>query len=230
MFSLGLEPTGSKDPFALRRAANGIVKILAESRLPIRLGEVVSKTAADATTEHKVATFLNLRLQSYMSEVSGYSYDVVRAVLSSTSGLPDDVRDVLARAKAVSEAKGSADFLSVCAAFKRMKGIVDQARENGEYSSSEVANPQGNVEAQQKLFDAAQRVASSMDALVRSYDYTAALLEMATLRSFVDTFMNGHQVRDEKEPLITLGRLRLLDLILSRLKGIADFSEIVVSG
>ncbi len=67
MFALGMEPTGSKDPFALRRAANGIVKILAESRLPIRLGEVVSKTAADATTEHKVATFLNLRLQSYMS-------------------------------------------------------------------------------------------------------------------------------------------------------------------
>ena len=130
MFGLGLEPTGSKDPFALRRAANGVVKILAESELTLGLGEV-ARAAAGAVDEALVAkleVFFAERLEFYLREAKAQAYDVVKSVLALGA---NDVRDAIARAEAVTAVRGSDDFAAVSAAFKRMKNILAQAREKG---------------------------------------------------------------------------------------------------
>src|SRR5713226_6264414 len=135
---LGLIPSGSKDPFALRRQANGIVKTIAEHKLPFRLSEIM----ADARSRYKgseaekkfsnvayaesVRGFFRERLEFYLKDARGYAYDVVSAVLAVDS---DDVVDVAARAEAVSKVRGSADFESISSAFKRMKNILRQAAE-----------------------------------------------------------------------------------------------------
>ena len=140
MFALGLMPSGSKDPFALRRAANGIVKIIAECKLPLSLRELFEDarteyqgseaelrfTATEADYEKAIADFLHERLSFYLRECQGFQYDVVNAVLASDA---DDVVDAIARAEAVTTGRGSDDFIAVSAAFKRMKNILKQAEE-----------------------------------------------------------------------------------------------------
>src|SRR6202167_1870612 len=113
MFALGLVPSGSKDPFALRRQANAIVKVIAEKKLPLRLSdmmrdaragyqgsEAAKKFVEDAKFSESVRTFFRERLEFYLKDVRGYAYDVVKAVLAADA---DDVVDVLARAEAVKE-------------------------------------------------------------------------------------------------------------------------------
>ena len=128
MFGLGLEPTGSKDPFALRRAANGIVKILAEGALPLTLGDVADAATPAGETRRKMEVFFAERLEFYLREAKAQAYDVVKAVLAAGA---NDVRDAVARAEAVTAVRGSEDFAAVSAAFKRMKNILAQAEEKG---------------------------------------------------------------------------------------------------
>ena len=141
MFALGLEPTGSKDPFALRRAANGIVKIIAEHKLPIPLAKLFSDARVEyAGTEAEsrfdkginfadaTASFMRERLEFYLRDVRGFAYDVVNAVLAAGS---DEVVDAISRADALSQVRGSDDFASISVAFKRTKNILRQAQESG---------------------------------------------------------------------------------------------------
>ena len=143
MFALGMQPTGSKDPFALRRAANGIVKIIAEHKLPLPTREAVLRRSRrvhghrsraalrpeDATSTQSIAAFIRERLEFYLRDARGFAYDVVNAVLAAGS---DDVVDAIARAEAVTKVRGSEDFDSISAAFKRIKNILRQARESEE--------------------------------------------------------------------------------------------------
>ncbi len=128
MFGIGSAPTGSKDPFALRRAANAIVKILAESGLPLTLGDVLNAGGAEGANKEQVAAFLRERLHFYLKDVRGFAYDVVNAVLAAGA---DDVRDAIARAEALTAARESEDFAAISAAFKRIKNILRQAEEKG---------------------------------------------------------------------------------------------------
>ena len=128
MFGIGSAPTGSKDPFALRRAANAIVKILAEAGLPLTLGDVLNASGAEGENKAQVEAFLRERLHFYLKDVRGFAYDVVNAVLAAGA---DDVRDAIARAEALTVARGSEDFVAVSAAFKRIKNILRQAEEKG---------------------------------------------------------------------------------------------------
>jgi glycyl-tRNA synthetase beta chain len=132
MFGIGYAPTGSKDPFALRRAANAIVKILAESELPLNLSDVVQASVIEVSREDRankeqVAAFLRERLNFYLKDVRGFAYDVVNAVLAAGA---DDVRDAIARAEALTAQRESADFAAVSAAFKRL-GERCEARARG---------------------------------------------------------------------------------------------------
>src|ERR1700692_4117139 len=119
MFALGLVPSGSKDPFALHRQANGIVKTIAERKLPLRLSEIMAdarirykgseaeKKFSNTAYTESVRGFLRERLEFYWKNKRGYAYDVVNAVLAVDS---DDVVDAALRAEAVSKVRGSADF------------------------------------------------------------------------------------------------------------------------
>jgi len=144
MFDIGQAPTGSKDPFALRRSANGIVKILAESQLPLTLRDVLESYTGEVRIDqngimtsrmrdidsdqniNSVSAFLIERLNFYLKDYKGYAYDVVNAVLAAGA---DDVRDAIARAEALTAARESDDFAAISAAFKRIKNILRQAEE-----------------------------------------------------------------------------------------------------
>jgi glycyl-tRNA synthetase beta chain len=228
MFGLGMEPTGSKDPFALRRAANGIVKILAESTpaLPLTLSEVAGRATENEAVEAKVRAFLVERLEFYLREAKGQAYDVVKAVLAAGS---DDVRDAVARAEAVSAVRGSADFEAVSAAFKRMKNILAQAKEKGESIGLAGEAAKDVHPARAALAAAAAEVGEKVDTLSAGHEYVSALEAVATLRPQVDGFFDQVMVMDP-DAEVRRGRLALLASIVKSFSGIADFSEIVTAG
>jgi glycyl-tRNA synthetase beta chain len=227
MFGLGLEPTGSKDPFALRRAANGIVKILAETWVGLGLGEI-ARAAAGENEElvRKIEVFFAERLEFYLREAKGQAYDVVKAVLAVRT---NEVRDAVARAEAVTAVRGSADFEAVSAAFKRMTNILAQAAEKGIAAAEalDVALLQDGAELE--LASKAADLKPEVAALRAEANYRAALEAIATLRPQVDGFFDAVMVMD---PDVTVrgNRLALLERVLGDFGGIAEFSDIVVAG
>jgi glycyl-tRNA synthetase beta chain len=240
MFGLGLEPTGSKDPFALRRAANGVVKILAEAEpaLPLTLGDVADAATPSEEVRVKVEVFFAERLEFYLREAKGQAYDVVKAVLAAGA---NDVRDAVARAEAVTAVRGSEDFAAVSAAFKRMKNILAQAGQTvedreriGRDRMSGISAIAGGVggevhPAQRGLLMAASEIGSRVQRLRATGEYVRALEEIAALRGPVDRFFEQVMVMDPDEN-IRNSRVTLLMTILKGFSGIADFSEIVTQG
>ena len=245
MFGIGLEPTGSKDPFALRRAANAIVKILAESELPLTINDVITagaETYDELGRKDKLnlnvrggaavgfnpppgyeptRNFMAERLSFYLKDVRGFAYDLVNAVLAAGA---DDVRDAIARAEALTAARGSEDFLAVSAAFKRIKNILRQAEEKG-FALGSSADVTLAPEAQ-RLSDAAAALAPEVAGLRQQRAYGEALALIATLRPAVDAFFDKVMVLDPN-PAVRGANLGLIDGVLRGFSGIADFSEIV---
>jgi glycyl-tRNA synthetase beta chain len=233
MFGIGNAPTGSKDPFALRRAANAIVKILAESELPLTLGDVLKAGESHPSGKDKdaarvghptgeVSEFFRERLQFYLKDVRGFAYDVVNAVLAAGA---DDVRDAIARAEALTAVRGSEDFAAISAAFKRIKNILRQAAEKKFVvgsADSIVLAPQA-----QALKDAAALLAPRVAKLREERAYIPALTEIATLRPVVDTFFDKVMVLDP-DPAVRGAHLGLIEEVLRGFSTIADFSEIVI--
>jgi glycyl-tRNA synthetase beta chain len=246
MFSMDLVPTGSKDPYALRRTANSIVKILAESELPLTVNDVI--TAGAETFDElgrndklnlnkpgggavgfefpgyeRTRKFMAERLNFYLKDVRGFAYDVVNAVLAAGA---DDVRDAIARAEALTTARESADFAAISAAFKRIKNILRQAEEK----HFEIGSPKDvklAPEAQQ-LADAAGALAPEVAKLRQDRSYGEALALIATLRPVVDAFFDKVMVLDP-DAAVRGAHLGLIDGILRGFSGIADFSEIVTA-
>jgi len=226
MFGLGLEPTGSKDPFALRRAANGIVKILAEGGLPLTLGDVADAATADEKIRVKIEVFFAERLEFYLREAKGQAYDVVKAVLAVGA---NDVRNAVARAEAVTAVRGSEDFAAVSAAFKRMKNILAQAEEKGIKIEQGKAHA-GDVHAAQKeLADAAAKIGGEFKTRAEKHEYVPAMELIAGLRGPVDAFFDQVMVMDP-DAQVRNARLVLLAGLVETFSKIADFSEIVTAG
>ncbi len=223
MFGIGLEPTGSKDPFALRRAANAIVKILDKSDLPLSLASVLNAAATAEANRNQLNAFFRERLHFYLKDARGFAYDVVNAVLATGA---DDVRDVIARAEALTAARESADFAAISAAFKRIKNILRQAEEKG-FAIQAATSAKLAPEAQQ-LADAASALAPKVAALREQRNYAEALALIATLRPAVDTFFDKVMVLDPDES-VRGANLGLISEVLSSFSGIADFSEIVTA-
>ena len=221
MFAVGLEPSGSKDPFALRRAANGVIKILAESGLPLTIAGLESLALETLPRAGKVSAFLKERLDFYLREVRGYSYDVVNAVLST--GLTT-VADAISRAQALTEVRGSDDLAAISSAFKRIKNILRQAEEQQEVQS---IKPEDLIEpAEQHLYSEVVRVAPQVEALRAQQKYPEALERIATLRPVIDSFFDQVMVM-APDAHLRRNRLALIASVLSDFSRIADFSEIV---
>jgi len=223
MFGIGNAPTGSKDPFALRRAANAIVKILAESDLPLTLSDVVGAAKPDSANNDQVTAFLRERLHFYLKDVRTFPYDVVNAVLATNA---DDVRDAIARAQALSAARESADFAAISAAFKRIKNILRQAEEKGFALGS--PNDATLAPEAQQLAAATADLAPEVAKLRQERAYDQALTQIATVRPAVDAFFDKVMVLDP-DPAIRSANLGLIDEVLRGFSGIADFSEIVTT-
>jgi glycyl-tRNA synthetase beta chain len=217
-----MAPTGSKDPFALRRAANGIIKILAESGIPLSLASVLN-AAATNSGRRQLDDFFRERLHFFLKDVRGFAYDVVNAVLVAGA---DDVRDAIARAEALTDVRGSEDFAAISAAFKRIKNILRQALEKGfdlQAAPGVVLSPEA-----QQLSDAAAALAPEVALRRNERAYGEALALIATLRPVVDVFFDKVMVLDP-DPAVRGANLALIDRVLRGFSGIADFSEIVTS-
>ena len=238
MFALGLIPSGSKDPFALRRQANGIVKTIAEHKLPFRLsgimadargrykGSEAEKKFSNAAYGESVRSFFRERLEFYLKDARCYAYDVVSAILAVDS---DDVMDAAARAEAVSKVRGSADFESISSAFKRMKNILRQAAEKTKFIALRV-DPAGlQEESEKQLAALIPQTVAAVEKLRAARDYEGALIEIAKLRPAIDKFFEKVMVMVDDDHL-RANRLALLQTVVKEFSTIADFSEIVTEG
>ena len=240
MFALGNIPSGSKDPFALRRQANGIIKTIAEHKLRISLRDLL----LDAVNSYKSApgklqeffkaspqdkvgewvnTFFRERLEFYLREVRNFAYDVVNAVIASRG---DDVVDVIARAEAVTAVRKSEDFEAISVSFKRMKNILRQAREAKHLPAQEFAPTMAREKEEITLSGQMPHIAGTADRLRTEGRYREALAEVSKLRPYIDAFFDKVMVMDEDER-IRSNRLALLNKLLQDFSTVADFSEIV---
>lgn len=238
MFSLGMMPSGSKDPFALRRQANGIVRILAEHKLPLSVaglfttareayhGSQAEKKFKSLTYEQDLRNFFRERLEFYLRDARGFAYDVVNAVLATGS---DDVVDVIARAEALAKVRPSEDFESISVAFKRMKNILRQAAETQKRVADNLDSSALQEEAERALAEALPETADRVRELKAAKNYEQALLGIASLRPLIDKFFDKVMVMVEDEN-VRANRLALLQAMLNEFSTIADFSEIVTEG
>ena len=239
-FGIGLAPSGSKDPFGLRRTANGVIQILADHtvRLPTSfLIEDAASVYQSAKAEGRVpdwtreavmsglASFLAERLRFYLQDVRGFAYDEVNAVLGSGS---EDVVEAIERAEAVARVRPTKNFEPLAAAFKRIKNILRQAQQAQGFTVGELdtslLEPGPESELHKKYRTAAELVARQK----QDGNYRAALEAIATLRPSIDRFFDKVLVMAPEENL-RRNRLTLLQSLLNEFSTIADFSEIVTA-
>jgi glycyl-tRNA synthetase beta chain len=235
MFALGNVPSGSKDPFALRRAANGIVKTIAEHKLPLDLKRLFATALAgykgsEAEKKFKghdpletMLEFLRERLEFYLRDARGFAYDVVAATLAAGA---HDVVDAAARTTAVAAERHTPDFEAISISFKRMKNILRQAAEAGK-KPAHMLDPDALKEPAEKALAAVAQVSALRVASLKDkQQYAQALAEVSKLRPPIDAFFDQVMVMVEDEGLRG-NRLALLAKLLADFSTIADFSEIV---
>ncbi len=239
MFALGLVPSGSKDPFGLRRQANAIVKIIDKYRLPFRLSELMGDARAgyqkseaeknfvdDEKFVESTDTFFRERLEFYLKDVLGYSYDVVKAVLAADS---DDVLDVLARAEAVKDVLHLPEFIAIGAAGKRIRNILRQAEEKGIVPAPAFEYLPESAAEEKALADFVEVKGPKVETLRKEKKYGEALTLLSAARGPVDAFFDKVMVM-VVDARVRANRLALLRTLLKEFSTIADFSEIVSEG
>ncbi len=222
-FSVGLIPTGTADPYALRRCAIGILAIILDRSYAVSIPELVAKSvalleakrqrsAAEIITD--VVEFIRLRLVNLLGQE--VPQDVIDAVLSAKFDEPVDAVD---KVKALAALKGREDFEPLSVAFKRVVNIIKGGVD------LPVATELFEEDCEKALFAALQSVESQVAEQVKKRNYSAALESIAGLRGPVDAFFDGVMVMAKDESLKN-NRLALLTRVAGLFKGIADFSRI----
>jgi glycyl-tRNA synthetase beta chain len=236
MFALGLVPSGSKDPFALRRQANAIVKVIDKYKLPLRLSDMMrdaragyqgseaeNKFVDDAKFAESVRVFFRERLEFYLKDVRGYAYDVVKAVLAADA---DDVVDAVSRAEAVKQVLHMPEFLAIGAACKRVRNILRQAEEKGITLAARFEYFPDSAPEEKNLAAYIEVNGPRVEEHRKKKEYGDALMLLSTSRERVDAFFDKVMVMVE-DPKLRANRLALLRALLKEFSTIADFSEIV---
>jgi glycyl-tRNA synthetase beta chain len=231
-FAVGLVPTGSSDPYALRRAALGIVKIILEKKLPVSLSLAVGAAAKTLLThkpkrgvspdqETQILEFLLDRAKFVFREREGYGYDEVSAVFRAGA---DDLVDAQKRLAALKAIRRSKNFEPLAVSFKRIRKILEKA--NVESGDGRQVNPELFEHAAERELHAAVRgAAAKVQTQKRAGKYQEALETIAGLRKAVDHFFDGVMVMAENEA-VRNNRLALLAELLREFTTVADFSEI----
>jgi glycyl-tRNA synthetase beta chain len=230
-FSVGVVPTGSSDPYALRRAALGIVKIILEKKVFVSLSLVIGaaakallahppKKALTPEQEAQVLEFLLERARFVFREKSGYAYDEVNAVLRAGS---DDLVDVEKRLRALKAIRKSKNFEPLAVSFKRIRKILEKA--NLPEEVQHVNKDLFEKDAERELYAAMRKAAGKVNDDKRAGRYQEALEEIAGLRKSVDQFFLEVMVMAEEET-VRKNRLALLAELLREFTTIADFSEL----
>ncbi|MDR5751610.1 MULTISPECIES: glycine--tRNA ligase subunit beta [unclassified Caballeronia] len=225
IWGIGLQPTGEKDPFALRRHALGVLRILLEKRLAIDLLELLRVAQQQfagmpqvaESTDAIYAFFLD-RLRGVLRE-RGFNASEIDAVLSLN---PTRLDDIVARLEAVREFAALPEAASLAAANKRISNILKKSTEAVPSS----VKPELLVEAAEKALHAQlEQVAPRVQSQLAERNYTEALSALAALRDAVDTFFNDVMVNAE-DPALRSNRLALLGALHQQMNCVADISKL----
>ncbi|MBM2829789.1 MAG: hypothetical protein HW411_579 [Gammaproteobacteria bacterium] len=228
IFGIGESPTGEKDPFGLRRAALGVIRILIEKSLPLDIVELFEAARSGFAVQLSADIDMNLhaffmdRLRPYLRE-RGYAPDEIDAVLALN---PRRLDHVLARLDAVKKFRALPEGMALAAANKRIHNILRQAG-NGD---AEAITPAINgslllEDAEKNLARQLGDIAMKVHPLTAAGNYAAALKELSRLRDAIDTFFDKVMVMVEDEKLRT-ARLQLLAEIRREFQQIADVSRL----
>jgi glycyl-tRNA synthetase beta chain len=209
-FGVGLIPTGSRDPFALRRAAQGVVRILIEGRFELSLFDFLGADEA-------LRAFFAERVRYYFKDIRGFAYDEINACMAASVGWGNLV-DLEARLARVRGLRASPDFEPLAAAFKRIANILTQA--NG---AGFTAQPSGLDEA---LLESGPE--SELHQEFRRMAGQPIENAISRLRPKIDLFFDKVLV-NAPDPAVRQNRLTLLQTLLAEFSTIADFSEIVTN-
>ncbi|HEX8871843.1 MAG TPA: glycine--tRNA ligase subunit beta, partial [Candidatus Acidoferrum sp.] len=231
-FTVGVVPTGSSDPYALRRAALGIVKIILDRKVPVSLSLAIStaarvlhahppKKVVTPQQESQVLDFILDRARFVLREKSGYAYDEVNAVLRAGS---DDLVDAEKRLRALKAIRKGKNFEPLAVSFKRIRKIVEKSGLSPE-ALQHVSNELFEKDAERELHAATRKAAAKVNEDKRAGRYQEALEEIAGLRKVVDRFFEEVMVMAEDEA-VRKNRLALLAELLREFTTIADFSEL----
>ncbi len=227
-FAVGMPPTGTADPYALRRQALGIINIILSKGYPISLHFLIDETIASLKDVLKkpaedvkkdILEFFRGRLQNQLI-AQGYAYDTVDAVLATDI---DDLVLVIEKIKALQDFRQNPEFEPVSIAFKRVDNILKDFRE-GATDVNLLSQ-----EAEIKLFSTLENIKLRVEKGIAEKDFHAALNKLAALRPSVDAFFDHVMVMDKDEK-IRFNRLSLLSEISALFHKIADFSRIVTAG
>ena len=224
------KPTGSKDPFALRRAALGVIRLVLENNVRLSLSDVIaahltqsnlSQTAQDLATD--LMAFFHDRLKVFLRD-QGIRYDVIEACLSQ--GDQTDLVLIVERAKALAAVLETDDGINLVQGFKRANNILTQAEQKDgvEYSfGADIKFAEEEVERQ--LFAALETTTPKIQAALQAQDFAAAMADMAMLRGPIDAFFDGVQVNSDNA-IVRRNRLNMLHSIRDLVGQVADLNRI----
>jgi glycyl-tRNA synthetase beta chain len=230
-FAVGLVPSGSSDPYALRRAALGVVKIILDKKLPVPLSQAVGAAAKTLLThapkkgvtpkqEAQVLDFILDRARYVFRERAGFGYDEVSAVFRAGA---DDLLDAEKRLTALRSIRKSKNFEPLAVSFKRIRKILEKSNLKGDGLAVQPELFQS--EAEKELFSTGRAAAARVQTEKRAGHYEQALERIAGLRAAVDRFFDEVMVMAEDEA-VRANRLALLAELLREFTTVADFSEI----
>ncbi|MBW3568473.1 MAG: glycine--tRNA ligase subunit beta, partial [Proteobacteria bacterium] len=226
IFAIGQKPSGSKDPFALRRLALGLLRIIIEKQLDLDVIVLVKKALdrlpGDGCVEvrHEVIAFLFDRLKAYFLE-QGVRADIFEAVRSCQPGQPKDFER---RVKAVQAFMQRDEATALAAANKRISNILRKA----DMTVSGKPDPDlFDSDDERALADAVERKHETVHAAIARGEYESALTTLADLRDVVDRFFDNVMVMAD-DPAVRENRLKLMNQIRSLFNHTADFAEIQV--
>ena len=222
IFGIGQAPKGSADPFALRRAALGALRIIVEKNLPLDLEDLVKKSAAlfgdKLTNKNVVADVVDFMLGRFRAwyQDEGIAVDVIQAVLARRPTRPADFD---ARVRAVSHFRTLDSAEALAAANKRVSNILAKADAAiGEINLTACVEP-----AEKALAEAVLALRTEVQPLIAQSDYTAVLDKLANLRSPVDSFFDNVMVNAE-DPVLRQNRLAILNTLRGLFLQVADIS------
>ncbi|MGQ7939618.1 glycine--tRNA ligase subunit beta [Paraburkholderia sp. D1E] len=225
IWGIGLQPTGEKDPFALRRHALGVLRILVEKQLPVDLVELLRTAYAQfaavpgvADSTQAIYEFSMDRLRGLLRE-RGYAPGEIDAVLALN---PTRLDDIVARLDAVREFAALPEAASLAAANKRISNILKKSESatNGGVQVTLLTEA-----AEKALHAQLEQVAPRVQSQLAARDYTGALTALAALREPVDTFFNDVMVNAE-DPALRANRLALLGALHQQMNCVADISRL----
>jgi glycyl-tRNA synthetase beta chain len=224
IWGIGLQPTGDRDPFALRRHALGILRMLIEKRLPLSLGTLLQETthlfAGNASFKESIAditAFMFDRLRGLLRE-RGFAPNEIEAVVAQN---PDRLDNIVERLNAVQAFASLPEAESLAAANKRITNILKKTSAG----NADVRDDLLKESAESSLFAAMQKVKPAVESAFAQGDFTGTLKTLAQLRDDVDAFFNDVMVMAEDEQLRN-NRLALLSRLHGMMNQVADISKL----